>query len=106
MTQLIKPKNTSLSDWHPADIKAALEKKGWSIRRLSAHSGLSPRTLANVIRNPYPKGEQIVAGAIGINAYEIWPSRYGSDGLPNRGRRPRLHLVQSSEVNAPSQRKS
>lgn len=64
-------------DWHPADIVAALRKAGWSVRRLSAHHGYAGSTaLSNAIRRPWPKGERLIAEAIGISPEQIWPSRY------------------------------
>lgn len=63
-------------DWHPADIKAALEKAGWSLRRLSAAAGLHSDTLRKGLAKPYPKCERIIAEALGVSAETIWPSRY------------------------------
>ena len=59
-----------------ADIIAALKKKGTSVSALSRENGLASSTLGNALRFPWPKGEQIIAGAIGVDASEIWPSRY------------------------------
>ncbi len=91
-----KQKKASLvaQDWHPADIVAALRKAGWSFRRLSAHYGLAATSLNNVNKIPWPKGEKRVAEALGIQPWDIWPSRYAVSadadgtviGVPNRGR--------------------
>ncbi|MFE8147191.1 helix-turn-helix transcriptional regulator [Brenneria goodwinii] len=64
------------NDWHQADIFAALHKQGTTMAALSRAAGLSSSTLANVIARPWPKGEWIVAEALGIHPAEIWPSRY------------------------------
>ncbi len=66
------------SDWHRADIVAALKKRGISVRQLSRESGLGENTLANALRSPWPKGERIIANAIGMKPEDIWPSRYTS----------------------------
>ena len=63
-------------DWHRADIIAALKKKGSSVSALSRENGLASSTLANALRFPWPKGERIIADAIGVDASDIWPSRY------------------------------
>lgn len=63
-------------DWHPADIIAALRKKGTSLAALSRQSGLSSSTLANALSRPWPKGEWLIANAIKVHPAEIWPSRY------------------------------
>ncbi|EAQ65950.1 hypothetical protein MED121_02025 [Marinomonas sp. MED121] len=64
------------SDWHRADIIAALKKRKLSVRELSRRSGLKENTLANALRSPWPKGEKIIADAIDTTPQEIWPSRY------------------------------
>lgn len=66
-------------DWHSADIIAALRKRGTSLAATSREAGLSSSTLANALVRPWPKGEQIIARAIGVDAAEIWPERYYDD---------------------------
>lgn len=63
-------------DWHPADIIAALRKKRTSLAAVSRAAGLSSSTLANALSRPWPKGEWLIADAVGIHPAEIWPSRY------------------------------
>lgn len=67
--------------WHPADIIAGLRKKGTSLAALSRASGLSSSTLANALTRPWPKGEHLIAEALGVDPSVIWPERYvGKDG--------------------------
>ncbi|WP_192458922.1 helix-turn-helix domain-containing protein [Musicola keenii] len=68
--------HTRKNDWHSADIIAALRKKGTSLSAVSREAGLSSSTLANALYRPWPKGEFLIATALGINPEEIWPSRY------------------------------
>ncbi|ADP11187.1 MULTISPECIES: helix-turn-helix domain-containing protein [Erwinia] len=63
-------------DWHPADIIAALRKKGTTLAAQSRLAGLSSSTLANALCRPWPKGEWIIATALNIHPSKIWPSRY------------------------------
>ena len=63
-------------DWHRADIKAALQKRGLTLNKLALAAGLQPSTLNNVFRVKYPKAERIVAKALGVAPEVIWPSRY------------------------------
>lgn len=65
-------------DLHRADIIAALKKRGLSVRQLSRDAGLNENTLANALRSPWPKGEKIIAEAIGMTPEQVWPSRYRS----------------------------
>ncbi|WP_387692566.1 helix-turn-helix domain-containing protein [Photorhabdus sp. RM71S] len=63
-------------DWHPADIIAALRKKGTSLAAVSRETGLASSTLSNALQRPWCKGETIIANALGQKPDEIWPSRY------------------------------
>lgn len=64
------------NDWHPADIIASLRKRGTTLAALSRESGLSTSTLRNALVRPWPKGERLIANAIGVPPSAIWPSRY------------------------------
>lgn len=66
----------NFQDWHRADIKSALEKKGKSMRDLSREAGLSPDSLRNVFSRHWPKAEAIIATALETKPEIIWPSRY------------------------------
>lgn len=63
-------------DWHRADIIAALHKKNLTMTALSRQAGLSDSTLANTFYRPWPKGEQLIANALGMDPAVLWPSRY------------------------------
>lgn len=76
MTKHIRTKKARRKDWHRADIKAALEKAGWTLRRLSVHSGYAATMAQQALGKPYFNAEQIIAAALGIEPWEIWPSRY------------------------------
>ena len=67
---------TKPKDWHRADVIAALKKKGWSLRALSRAAGMAETTLYNALKYPYPRGERIIAQALGLEPDEIWPQRY------------------------------
>lgn len=85
MNKHIQTKKAGLSqDWHPADIKAALEKSGWTLRRLSINHGYGPTMVVHALRKPYPRAERIIADALGVKPEDIWPSRY-DERRPLRG---------------------
>ncbi len=65
-------------DWHRIDIVAALHKQRLTMRDLSRNAGLADDTLKNALYRPYPKGEGIIAKALGMHPSQIWPSRYNS----------------------------
>lgn len=66
----------ALTDWHRADIIAAIRKQGTTLAAVARDHGLASNTLQNALRVAWPKGERIIANTIGIDAAEIWPSRY------------------------------
>lgn len=63
-------------DWLPADIIAALKKRGTSLAAVSRKAGLASGTLANALRCHWPKGERLIAEALSVSPAQIWPSRY------------------------------
>ncbi|MEW7313579.1 helix-turn-helix transcriptional regulator [Buttiauxella gaviniae] len=63
-------------DWHSADIIAALKKHGTSLSAVSRNSGLASSTLGNALYRHWPKGERLIADALGVTPEQIWPSRY------------------------------
>ncbi|HCA7079573.1 TPA: helix-turn-helix domain-containing protein [Citrobacter sedlakii] len=63
-------------DWHSADIIVALKKRGTSLSAVSRSSGLASSTLANTLTRRWPKGERLIAEALGVAPEKIWPSRY------------------------------
>lgn len=64
------------SDWHSADIITALKKRGTSLSAVSRNSGLASPTLGNALYRHWPKGERLIADALGVTPEQIWPSRY------------------------------
>ncbi len=84
---MAQPKHKQLIDWHPADIKAALEKVGFTLADVSRLEGLQPRTAPEVMRKPYPRIERAIANILGFSPQEIWPNRYDAKGRPLGGLR-------------------
>lgn len=77
------------SDMHPADIKCALEKAGWSLRQLAKINGLSPTAVGHAFRRRYPRAEKIIADALSTKPWNIWPTRYDESRNPIQERRGR-----------------
>lgn len=92
-------KKASQKDWHPADIKAALHKKGITLRALAQAHGLKDSTsLSAAFVRSLPANEQRIADALGLHPKVIWPSRYNVDG----SRKPQgFRAVQSNAVILP-----
>ncbi|WP_455811502.1 helix-turn-helix domain-containing protein [Pseudomonas graminis] len=97
------------TDMHPADIVAAIKKRQTSLAELSRKVGLSSGTLANALKRPWPKGEFIIAAALGMHPSEIWPSRYydkrgrllAREQLLRNSRRSRIVSLAAEEHDQP-----
>lgn len=79
-------KKPTVTDWHTADIIAAVRKTGTSISRLSRLNHLSSATVGQALYRPYPKCERIIATHLKTTPQEIWPSRYNEDGTTKSAR--------------------
>ena len=75
---MIADMNTQASvktiDMHPADVVAALRKRGLSLRRIGMAHGY--RQIQNVLVRPWWVIEQLVAQALEVRPEDMWPSRY------------------------------
>lgn len=69
-------------DWHPADVLAALKKRGHSLAGLSVANGYHPTAAGKALKQPWPAVERILADALGLPPQAIWPSRYNGEGEP------------------------
>jgi Ner family transcriptional regulator len=74
-------------NWHPADIKAALAKRGYSLTRIAVENGYTVTSPSQVFIKPWPAMEEIMANIIGFPPQSIWPSRYDKSGNPSRRNR-------------------
>jgi Ner family transcriptional regulator len=87
MSEYSTPSGRFPVDWHPADIVAALHKRGVSLRQLAKKAGYRSACLGHALHLPWPKAERLIANEIGVKPHEVWPSRYRIDGSPLRERR-------------------
>lgn len=72
---MITNKSTPLQeDMHPADVIAALRKRGTSLRKIAIENGYSH--IQRVLTSPWLAAEQLVAKALDKKPEELWPSRY------------------------------
>ncbi len=70
------------ADWHPADILAALKKRGHSLAGLSVANGYHPTAAGKALKQPWPAMELLLANTLGVTPQTIWPSRYDREGRP------------------------
>jgi Ner family transcriptional regulator len=62
-------------DWHPADVLAALKKRGLSLTGLSKAHGYHPTAAGKALKQPWRAMETIIASTLGLTPQDIWPSR-------------------------------
>lgn len=74
--------NQESIDWHPADVLAALKKRGQSLAGLSVANGYHPTAAGKALKQPWPAMERLIATAIGMQPQAIWPTRYDDRGEP------------------------
>lgn len=87
-------------DWHPADVVAALRKKGTSLRQLAIANGYLQ--IQNVLVRPWWAVEQLVGQALGLPPEQIWPSRYASGVSREHAQRLTKNASALRAINAPS----
>jgi Ner family transcriptional regulator len=78
--------DANIPDWHPADVLAALKKRGHSLAALSVAHGYHPTAAGKALRRSWPALEAVIAQAIGVTPQQIWPSRYAATTTEHDGR--------------------
>jgi len=73
------------ADWHPADVLAALKKRGKTLAGLSVEHGYHPTAAGKALKRSWPALEAIIAEALGVAPAVIWPSRYEPDAIEQQG---------------------
>ena len=86
-------------DMHPADVIAALHKRGTSLRKIAIENGYSH--IQRVLTSPWLAAEQLVAKALNRKPEDLWPSRY----LNPADRALAFQLTRKIAVTMPHQRK-
>jgi Ner family transcriptional regulator len=74
-------------DWHPADVLAALKKRGKTLSGVSLAHGYHATAAGKALKHPWPAVEALIAAAIGLTPEEIWPSRYAHRPPPTKRRK-------------------
>jgi Ner family transcriptional regulator len=96
----VEPTNvhaSEMKDWHPADVLAALKKRGLTLAGLSVANGYHATAAGKALKNPWPALEKLIATALGLEPRAIWPNRYTDDGTPLAKRSGRAMASQRRE---------
>lgn len=65
---------------HREDIKAAVRKRGTTLKHLAIKGGLSESACRKALDVPSPRAEALIAKCIEKPVHEIWPDRYDRRG--------------------------
>lgn len=65
---------------HREDIKAAVRKRGTTLKELALGAGLSESACRKALSVPSPRAEAVIAGCIDKPLHLIWPERYDRRG--------------------------
>lgn len=93
----------SAISWHPADIRAAVTKRGGTLSHIASEAGLHPHTGQQALKSPCYAAEQAIAAFLDMPAHEIWPGRYDSAGLTKQ---PRIRKQLIAEMSALERQKA
>ena len=66
--------------WHAEDIKAAVRKKGLSLKALALSNGLCESACRASLRRPQPGADKVISEFLGVSLSILWPERYGQQG--------------------------
>lgn len=77
---------TASEGWHHEDIKAAVRKRGVTLKQLSLDAGLCESAVRVAFKKPVYRAEQAVAAFLDVPVQELWPDRYEPDGTPRHQR--------------------
>lgn len=83
----------SFRDWPAAKVKGRLVEMGVTLRDIERSAGAPMDSIRTALVRGFPKGEILIAEALGVPKEQIWPSRWEKrrrmqekKGLVNGGR--------------------
>lgn len=88
LTRWVEQREALVTPWHPVDIKAALYKRDLSLAELARRHDVSLNAMSRMLRRPNPAIERLVADAIEVEPWVIWPDRYDAFHRPRAEGRP------------------
>ena len=66
--------------WHPADIRAAIVKRGKTLTGLALENGLDSSACRAALIRPLPNAEKAISRLLGVPLHELWPDRWDEEG--------------------------
>jgi Ner family transcriptional regulator len=78
-----KEENISIRTW----VKFRLGLKGYTLKSFAQQHRIKSGTLGVVFYRAYPKVERLLADALEVRPWDLWPERYDPNHRPNRRNR-------------------
>lgn len=66
--------------WHPAEIVAAVHKRGERLNSLAEKHGFNAYSMSKALRLCFPACHDVLAKFIGVPRQTIWPKFYDAEG--------------------------
>lgn len=66
--------------WHSEDIKAAVRKKGSTLRAISIDAKLCLDAGTIALKKPFPSAQRAIANFLGLPIHDLWPHWYDQHG--------------------------
>ena len=66
--------------YHPADIKALVEKQGTTLEQISTDAGLNRSAISVAFKKPYTKGELALSVFLEVPVQYLFPTRWDKNG--------------------------
>lgn len=66
--------------WHAEDIKAAVRKKGSTLRAISTGANLCLDAGTIALKKPFPSANRAIAKFLGLRLHDLWPQWYDKKG--------------------------
>ncbi|MDG3439595.1 helix-turn-helix domain-containing protein [Nitrospirillum amazonense] len=67
--------------WHPADIRAAVEKRGKTLKDVALAAGIHADACRFALRHRHVQGERALSEFLKIPLWELWPDRWSVHGI-------------------------
>ncbi|MDE1149676.1 MAG: helix-turn-helix domain-containing protein [Azospirillaceae bacterium] len=66
--------------WHPADIRAAVEKRGSTLKAVAVAAEVHEDACRFALRHRHVGGERALSEFLNIALWELWPDRWSRHG--------------------------
>ena len=70
----------SQTNWHPADVIAAVRKSGSTMQAIALAAGFHRTAASHCLSWPVPHANKAIADHLGKSVSDLWPQWFDEDG--------------------------